>query len=256
MIIDTNVNLSRWPFRRVAGDEPADLVARLRKQNVSQAWTGSFDGIFHRDVAAVNARLDHDCRTYGPGLLLPFGCVNPKLPDWQEDLRRCHEDFKMAGIRLHPNYHGYALKDPVFGELLGSATQRSLIVQLALCMEDERTQHPLMRVPPVDLGPLPELVKTMPKLRLVILNCYPQLKFDLSLLASAGEVYFDLSMIEGVGGVARLAERVSVERVLFGSHYPLFYFESALLKVQESGFSEAQRKTVFHGNSQQLLRVR
>jgi predicted TIM-barrel fold metal-dependent hydrolase len=255
MIIDTNVNLSRWPFRRVAGDEPADLVAQLRKQNVSQAWTGSFDGIFHRDVAAVNARLDHDCRTYGPGLLLPFGCVNPKLPDWQEDLRRCHEDFKMAGIRLHPNYHGYDLKDPVFGELLGSATQRGLIVQLALCMEDERTQHPLMRVPPVDLGPLAELVKTMPKVRLVIFNCYPQLRFDLRLLANAGEVYFDLSMIEGVGGIARLIQAVSAEKVLFGSHYPLFYFESALLKIQESGLSEAHKKLVFEENAQNLLRV-
>ena len=34
MIIDTNVNLSRWPFRRLAGDETADLVARLRQRNV------------------------------------------------------------------------------------------------------------------------------------------------------------------------------------------------------------------------------
>ena len=45
MIIDTNVHLSRWPFRRLAGDEPAELVAKLRKHNVTQAWAGSFDGI-------------------------------------------------------------------------------------------------------------------------------------------------------------------------------------------------------------------
>src|SRR5215510_3539023 len=100
MIIDTNVNLSRWPFRRLAGDQPADLVARLRKQNVTQAWAGSFDGIFHRDISAANTRLTQDCRTYGQGFLLPFGSVNPKLPDWQEDLRRCHEDHNMVGIRL------------------------------------------------------------------------------------------------------------------------------------------------------------
>jgi len=42
VIIDTNVNISRWPFRRLAGDETPDLVARLRKRNVEQAWAGSF----------------------------------------------------------------------------------------------------------------------------------------------------------------------------------------------------------------------
>ena len=253
MIIDTNVNLSRWPFRRLVGDEPADLVRRLRRQNVTQAWAGSLDGVFHKDVSAVNTRLANDCRLYGQGFLLPFGSINPKLPDWEEDLRRCHEEHKMPGIRLHPNYHGYDLRDPAFAELLRLATARGLIVQMALCMEDERTQHPLMRVPPVDLSPLADLVKAKPKPRLVVLNCYPQLKFELQGLAQAGEVYFDLSMVEGVGGVARLAERVSLERVLFGSHYPLFYFESALLKVQESSLSDVQQKKIFEENARNLL---
>ena len=251
VIIDTNITLSRWPFRRLAGDETPDLVARLRKRNITQAWTGSFDG--HKDVSSVNTRLASDCRAYGQGILVPFGSVNPKLPDWQEDLRRCQEEHKMPGIRLHPNYHGYDLKDPVFAELLRLAAARGLIVQLALCVEDERTQHPLMRVPPVDMTSLPDLVKGEAKLRLVVLNCYPQLKLDeLQKLAPAGEVYFDLSMVEGVGGVARLADRVSLQRVLFGSHFPLFYFESALLKVQESGFSEVQRKMIFEENARRL----
>ena len=255
MIIDTNVSLSRWPFRRLVGDETPDLVAGLRKRNVTQAWAGSFDGIFHKDISSVNSRLATECRTYGQGILLPFGSVNPKLPDWQEDLRRCQEEHKMVGIRLHPNYHGYDLKDPAFEELLKLAVARGLIVQLALCMEDERTQHPLMRVPPVDVAPLPDLVKAEPKLRLEILNCYPQLKSDLHELARAGNVCFDLSMVEGVGGVARLVDRVSLERVLFGSHYPLFYYESALLKMQESSFSDVQKKAIFEQNARHLLSI-
>jgi hypothetical protein len=256
VIIDTNVNLSRWPYRRLAGDEPADLVSRLQKRNVLQAWAGSFDGLFHRDLAGVNSRLVTDCRTYGQGILLPFGSINPKLPDWQEDLRRCQEEHKMPGIRLHPNYHGYDLKDPVFAELLKLAAARSLIVQLALCMEDVRTQHPLMRAPPVDLAPLSDLVKTEPKVRLVLLNCYPQMGLEeLKSVSTAGEVYFDLSMVEGVGGVARLVQEVGLERVLFGSHFPFFYYESALLKVQESGLTEAKKKAILEENARRLLRA-
>src|SRR5262245_44180100 len=107
MFIDTHAYLSQWPLRRLDGDEPAEFVTRVRAQNVTQAWVGSFDGLLHKDVASVNARLSADCRKYGPGLLTPFGAINPVLPEWQEDVRRCREQHNMPGIRLHPNYHGY-----------------------------------------------------------------------------------------------------------------------------------------------------
>jgi hypothetical protein len=88
-MIDVNVYLSRWPFRRLPGDEAADLAARLRQRNVTQAWTGTFDGIFHKGLSSANARLANDCRRHAASLLNPFGSVSPKLADWQEDLRRC-----------------------------------------------------------------------------------------------------------------------------------------------------------------------
>src|ERR1700704_1150497 len=133
-MIDTNVNLFRWPFRRVVGDDPAELVARLRKKGVTQAWAGSFEGLLCRDVAGGNARLATACHQDGPNFLVPFGCVNPKLPDWEEDLRRCSENHHMVGIRLYPNYHGYGLGDPAFAKLLSMAGEHKLLVQIALSL--------------------------------------------------------------------------------------------------------------------------
>jgi uncharacterized protein len=252
--MDVNVNLSRWPLRRVHGDDTGTLVALLREQGVTQAWTGSFDGVLHKDIAAVNARLAHECKLHGRGILAPFGSINPKLPDWEEDLRRCADVHRMPGIRLHPNYHGYKLDDPDFRRLLRMAAERGLIVQLALVMEDERMMHPLLRIEPVDTAPLADLVKQIHGLRLVLLNALRTLRAKplLDLLA-AGDVYVEISMLEGVGGIANLLAQVPVERVLFGSYAPLFYFESALLKLKESPLTEEQRRAIRTGNAQRLL---
>jgi hypothetical protein len=253
-VTDVNVSLFRWPFRRVPGDDTAALIAALHKRNVTQAWAGSLEGVFHKDLASANTRLAEECRRFGAGMLQPFGSVNPKLPDWQEDLRRCHEEHKMPGIRLHPNYHGYDLKDAAFSELLHSATARRLVVQLAVCLEDERTQHPLMRVPPVDISPLANLLKNEPEARLVVLNSDPLHNLEQAQeLFSLGNVSFDIAMVEGAGGVARLAQKVSVSRVLFGTHYPLFYFESAVLKIREAGFTDADRQAILDGNARKML---
>src|SRR5262249_52024625 len=234
-IIDVNVNLSRWPTRRLRGDEPGDLVAKLREHSVAEVWAGSFDGLLHKDLAAVNARLARDCRAQTGVRLVPFGSVNPMLPDWEEDLRRCAAEHRMPGIRLHPNYHGYKLDHPAFARLLKLAASHRLVVALALVMEDERMMHPLLRPTPVNPEPLAGLVAQTPGLRLVLLNALTTLRGEaLVRLVRAGEVYVEIAMFDGLGGVGNLLGQVSHERVLFGSYAPLFYFESALLKLQES----------------------
>jgi len=249
-LIDTNVNLFRWPLRRLPCDETAALVGRLRANGVTQAWAGSFEGLLHRDIAAVNARLAEECRRQGQGLLVPFGSVNPKLPGWEDDLRRCAGEHRMPGIRLHPSYHGYKLDDPDFAKLLREAAGRGLLVQLVAIMEDRRMMHPLLQVEPPDLKPLAGVLKRTPGLRLELLNLKGPLPLE---LLEAGEVSMEMAMIEGVGGVGALLSRVPADRVLFGSHAPLFYFESALLKLKESPLNEDQLRAIRCDNARRLL---
>ncbi len=234
-MIDTNVSLGRWPFRRLPAEVAGTLADRLRRSLVEQAWVGSLEGLFQRDVAGVNARLANDCRKADPERLVPFGTVNPTLPDWEEDLRRCHEIHRFRGIRLHPNFHGYTLSDSAFARLLTLAAGRGMVVELVVTMEDVRTQHPVFRVPPVDIRPLESVVRSIAGLRLVILNAFQTISLDdAQRLAGAGDVSFDIATLEGVNRLAKLIDRIGAKRCLFGSHFPLFYLESAALKIRET----------------------
>lgn len=256
-MIDVNVFLDQWPFRRLPHDQTEILVRKLRDNGVTQAWAGSFDALLHRDIAGVNVRLNAACEQHGEGLLRPFGAVNPTLPDWREDLRRCHEDHKMPGIRLFPSYHGYKLDDPDFSALLESATERGLIVQLVWKMEDERMRNPLITVPALDPAPLLEQVTRLPKLRLILLNALRNLRGEpLGQLTASKRVWVDLAMLEGVGGVEALIPTIGAGAILFGSLSPLFVFESAMLKLKESSLTPEQLEAIRVGNAQRLIESR
>ena len=252
-LVDCNITLGHWPFRLHRGQEFSSIPAecgRLRERGLTQGWAGSFEGIFYRDIATANTLLRERCTEYSNGLLLPVGSINLTLPAWLDDVKRCVREYGMKAIRLHPNYHGYTLDDPRFLELLEAATTQKLLVQIVAQMEDERTQHPLVQVQPVDFKPLPAALKRIPEARVMVLNA----NRAMSMTALQGcNVTLDIAMLEGVGGIENLLKDWPLDRLVFGSHAPLFYFESAKLKLQESELSEAQLKAITHGNAQRLL---
>lgn len=250
-VIDTNVSLFHWPFRRLPLDTTEALVGKLRSLGIVRSWAGSFEAILHRDVVSVNARLMKACRDIPD--LIPMGSLNPTLPNWTDDLRRCSMDFGMPGIRLHPNYHRYSLDDVRFSDLLKRATDAGLLIQIAAAMEDTRTQHPSVVVPDVDLSPLPQLLRSIPGARVQVLNARLRPE-ELKRLADAPGIFFDTSRVEGTDGVPLLVNCVPDGRVLFGSHAPFLIPEAALIRVHESGqLSQTSLSAVLSGNARSLL---
>ncbi len=261
-IIDSSVHLFEWPFRKLKYARAELLAAKLRKHRITQAWAGSFEAVLHKQLDLVNRRLADECRTHGDGLFVPIGSVNLAWPDWEEDLKRCHEQYHMPGLRLYPAYHGYTLDQPEFERLLGQAARRGLLVQIVLRMEDERVHHAAITIPPVNVGPLTEVLKKTPGAKVQLINAAgPLLGNDVSALVRETQVTFDIAATEGNGGVGRLIEgknpsyrgAIPVERLVFGSHAPFFPCESALLKLFESPLALAQLEKLMHANARRLI---
>lgn len=224
-IVDTHVYLGHWPHARLSGEDPRELVDQFRHGGIVRAWVGSFDGLFHKDIAAVNERLTSICSHYDE--LIPFGSVNPTLPDWEDDLRRCHETHRMAGIRLHPTYHGYQLLDARVSELLKMAAAANLIVQVVVWLDDAKHRW---------LAPAPEAQELKPTLA-AAKNLNGKIRRTPERLVVAGaqakdipawiaifpqqRTCFDMTRAQTTEQLSSLLEQVPADRILFGTGEPL-----------------------------------
>jgi len=262
-LIDTNINLFDWPFRKLKYRDTAALVAKLRQHRVVEAWAGSFESLFHKDINGVNERLAAECRAHGAGLLRPFGTVNLAWPDWEEDLRRIHEFFKMPGVRIYPGYQPFDLSHPELTRLLSAVRDRGLVLQVVFGLEDIRVHHPALHLVPVVAGPLVGALRAVPDARVQLLHFSGNAQgTDLQQLMTATSACLDISRWEGNGvvgkmlGTAPAANRpfkVPLDRVLFGSHAPYFPVESAILRLIESPLDAGQLHAIMQSNARRLL---
>ena len=261
-IIDTNVNLFSWPFRALKYRDTGALVAKLKKHRVIEAWAGSFEALLSKDMNGVNARLAAECRKHGPRFLIPFGSVNLAWPDWEEDVRRCHEVHKMPGLRIYPGYQPFDLDHPRMESLVKMTSERGLVLQVVFGMEDPRVHHPIINVGPASFIPLLKAVQGTSDAKIQLLHFSGSIRGEgLSQFMKQTNTVMDISYLEGNGAVGRMigsvqglpSARVPVERILFGSHAPYFPLETAVLKLIESPLDAQQLQAIMQGNARRLL---
>src|ERR1041385_670818 len=261
-IIDTNVNLLDWHFRALKYRQTKALVAKLKQHRIVEAWAGSFEALLSKDMSGVNSRLADECRTQAPDFLIPFGSVNLAWPDWEEDVRRCHEVHKMPGLRIYPGYQPFDLDHPGMERLVRMTSERGLILQVVFGMEDARVYHPIINVGPVTFAPLLKAVQSTPNAKVQLLHFSGSTQGDaFSQFVTEINTFLEISRLEGNGAIGRMvgsitglsSARVPVERIVFGSHAPYFPVETALLKLIESPLDGRQIQAILHGNARRLL---
>jgi len=233
--VDTHVYLGHWPHAYLGVSDAPALIVLLRQHKITQAFAGSFDGLFHKDIAGVNERLAEECASAGDAFLVPFGTINPTLPDWEDDVRRCHQQHRMRGIRLHPNYHGYALDDSRFGRLLELAVERGLLVQLVAWLEDTRHAWLTPKVSRLDVAQLPQVLAKVRGVRMVVSGAVGIVDgTTLDGLLKSSDVYFDQAGPDSKKASRRPLDHWDPNRLVFGSGAPLRTVAEAVSEAETS----------------------
>jgi hypothetical protein len=263
MLIDANAYLGSWPFRLLRHRTAEELAHLLEESGIEQALVSSLDAVFREDCHSCNIELlqalaggrGKPARSQA-GKLLPLAVTNPTYAGWQAELESLISEAGepadparagIAGIRLHPSYHGYDVCGDECAQVVEWACEHGLPVFIAVRLQDERQHHPACQVAAVPVGGILRLCQRVKGASIVA--CMVRLGEAEKLLADESArratLMCDLSGIQGPAGcIDKLVGKFGSGRLLFGTGVPLQYPLPAVKKLEFARISEAQRREI------------
>jgi hypothetical protein len=258
MIVDVNAYLGNFAFRRLRHNTAASLLSLMDSKRIDKAVVSSASAITYRNAQAGNEEVAEEVRGHSDRLI-PFAVINPFYAGWQDDLKICHEEFGMAGLRLYPKWHNYQLSGACCRELANAASERGMVISIPIRVEDNRERSWLLNVPDVPLEEIVELVKAHPKARFILLNGigYTGCLLGRKDNGLPSNYAMELSRLSAVlaNELGQLITNLGAERVMFGTGMPFNYPDPALVKLEVLDASEADKEKIRSQNAMTWLRL-
>jgi len=255
-MIDAATFVGAWPFYSGGRGEARDLLEMMDREGIAHALVSPLNSVLLKDPEEGNEGL---WRAVGAaqGRLLPVPCVNPVYPGWREVLERCAARGAV-GLRLHPNYHGYAVNGEPVKTLACECAAQHLLLVITVRMQDERQHHPAARVGAVKIPEIAELIRCAEE-QLSVLVSFARLPEIMAMTRLAGRERLPYCDLAGVQGPESMWDQLTAAgmsgSLVFGSGWPLQYEQVALAKARLMAMEDAVRSGVLHGNVERLLRA-
>ena len=270
-MFDMTVGCGNWAMRPTPPADPASLEAMLRAEGITGACAYPLEAWFWPDPQEANElRLPE---LAGSDFFVPSAVLNPTLPAWRKGYRLCHDRWDIPMVRLLPGYHRYELADPDVDALAECLAADGVALAVHLRAEDERMQNPIALVPQVEFTEVAALAARHPDLRVLV--------FGFARLGELGELvpegtigkllttrmppepranlpenlWIDLSFFEHESSLVAALKLFRADRMVFGTHAPLFYPQCNILKIRNSEAAADVKAAVIETNARALLGV-
>jgi predicted TIM-barrel fold metal-dependent hydrolase len=254
-MIDVNAYLGHFAFRQLRHNTATGLLRLMDAKRIAKAVVSSASSITYRNAHSGNQELQAEIGSHRDRLV-PAAVLNPAYAGWRDDLRECHEEFGVKGLRLYPRWHNYSLAGHPCRELVEAATERGLVISIPIRVEDRRQQSWLVDVPNVDYEEIAAVMKAVPQARFILMNGSGYAGTPLGRRDSGlpPNYAIDISFLSAVMGneLVRLLNSLGEDRLVFGTGMPFHYPDPALLRLEVLDASQPVKDKIRRQNAARL----
>lgn len=246
-MFDVHAYLGHFAFRQLRHNTAEGLLRLMDRSGIRRAVVSSASAIAYRNAQAGNEELAGEVEGRR-ARLVPFAVLNPAYAGWEDDLKVCHEQFRMAGVRLYPRWHGYALGDPRCRALVDAAAERRMTISIPVRVEDRRQQSWLVDIPDVPLDEIAGLARACPRARFMVHSASGVAGSALGGKSGAAlpNVAVDIARLSVEFGneLGQLLSVLGEDRLLFGTGMPFHYTGPAAVKVEMLRVPDAVKEKI------------
>ena len=253
---DANAWAGTWPFGTGETSSLATTVAGLAGAGMAGGLVSPLRAVLAAEPSAANADLCHKAANLQQsGFTLRLApVVDPSLADWPNQFAQANHGAgdALGAIRIVPNYHAYDLDHPGVDALADTLAARSIPLIVQIRMLDERAHHPRMVIPPVPVRSVAALAQRHPALTIVASGIFFG---ELAAVRDARNAYVELSSVESGDTLPDVLRTIPPERVLLGTHTPIYVPHAALAKLGGEGITSSALDAIGGETARRLFQV-
>lgn len=252
-LFDVNAGVGHWPFYPTPATTVHEVEACLREAGIHGACAYALEAYLYPDPQDANER--HLPQLAASSFFVPSAVLNPTLPNALDSLTVCRERWNVPFFRLFPSFHQYTLDAPEVDQIASDIERTEGILGVHVRAQDERSQNPIAQVSAVPFEAIVDLACRHPGLPVVALCAYGH---EIGRVrrqhgALPDNLYVELSFFETEDPLTDALQSCSLDRLLFGTHTPLFYPLANVYKLSHTQTGTREQEQVFGHNARELL---
>jgi uncharacterized protein len=246
-VIDINAWTGHWSTFPVKGD--VDQVRNsLQGIGVDRICLAPLGAVWCHNPHVYNGEVYAAAERYED--VVPVPVLDPTIPTWREELEKGRK-LGVRLVKLVPAYSQYELAEA--GELLTVLIEMEIGVIVQTRIEDPRRQHPLALVADFPADAVMEMARQRPELLVILGGAVWRTILDMREVLEELPLFFaDVSQADGIDSLKIMVEAGLSEKLLFGTHAPLFVPQAGLARVVTE-LDDESALAILGGNAQKIL---